>query len=102
MDARDKHLAETVLQRLCGDSQIGGIRFGPVLQILLSPVDHVGDKPISGQVYLNLGSGWTVFDSRPAFFPNGEDELPEGSAEKQIQAICDLRSALSSGGAWPE
>src|SRR6266487_6461734 len=91
MDAEDKHLAETVLQRLCRDSQIGGIRFGPVLQILLSHTNHQGDEPIFGQVYLNLGSGWKVFDSRPAFFPNGEDELPEGSAEEQILAICDLR-----------
>ena len=91
MDVRDKHLAEIVLQRLCRDSQIDGIRFGPVLQILFSHNNYEGDAPISGQVYLNLGSGWTVFDSRPAFFPKSEDELPKASAEKQIHAICDLR-----------
>ena len=91
MDAKDKHLAEAVLRRLCGDFQIAGIRFGPVLQILISHDNREGDEPIYGQVYLNLGSSWKVYESRPAFFPNGEDELPEASAEAQIQAICDLR-----------
>jgi hypothetical protein len=91
MDAKDKQLAEAILRRLCANSQIGGIRFGPVLQILISHVNQKGDEPIYGQVYLNLGSRWKVFDSRPISFPNSEDELPEASAEKQIQTICDLR-----------
>ena len=91
MDAKDKYLAEAVLRRLCADSQIGGIRFGPVLQILISHANHEGDEPINGQVYLNLGSSWKVFDSCPASFPNSEDELPEAPAEEQIQIICDLR-----------
>jgi hypothetical protein len=91
MDAKDKQLAEAVLRRLCVDSQIDGIRFGPVLQILINHFNHEGDEPIFGQFYLNLGSRWKVFDTRPASFPNGEDELPETSTEEQIQAICDLR-----------
>ena len=91
MDAEDKQLADAVLWRLCRDAQIGGIRFGPVLQILIRHINHEGDEPIYGQVYLNLGSSWKVFDSRPASFPNGEDELPEASTEEQIQTICDLR-----------
>ena len=91
MNIKDKQLAEAVLRRLCKEAQIDGIRFGPVLQILISHVNHLGDDPLHGQVYLNLGSSWKVFDSRPAFFPNGEDELPQAAAEEQIQAICDLR-----------
>ena len=91
MDAKDKHLAEMVLQRLCVDSNIGGIRFGPVLQILFSHTNHEGDDNISGQVYLNLSSSWKVFPSRPASFPSGEDELAEVSTDEQIQAICDLK-----------
>jgi hypothetical protein len=91
MDEKDKHLAEAVLQRLCEGSQIGGIRFGPVLQILISHINHERDEPIYGQVYLNLGSSWKVFNSRPASFPKGERELPEASAEEQLHAICDLR-----------
>ena len=94
MDAKDKHIAESVLQRLCGDSNVGGIRFGPVLQILFGHINREGDEPISGQVYLNLGSSWKVFGSRPACFPNGEDELPEVSAEEQINSICDLRERV--------
>jgi len=91
MDAKDKQLAEAVLRRLCENSEINGIRFGPILQILISHVNPEGDQPIYGQVYLNLGSSWKVFDSRPTSFPNGEDELPEASAEEQIQIICELR-----------
>ena len=91
MDTRDKQLAEAVLRRLCKEAHIDGIRFGPILQILISHVNRVGDDPINGQVYLNLGSSWKVFDSRPASLPNGEEELPQATAEEQIQAICDLR-----------
>ena len=91
MDRSDKQLAEMVLRRLCADGQIDGIRFGPVLQILISHVNQPDHAPINGQVYLNLGSGWRVFESRPASFPDGEDELPELSNLEQIQAIIDLR-----------
>ena len=91
MDRRDKQLAEKVLGRLCVDGQIDGIRFGPVLQILITHINQPNHAPIKGQVYLNLGSGWKVFDSRPANFPDGEDELPELSNVEQIQAIINVR-----------
>jgi hypothetical protein len=91
MTAKDKQLAEAVLRRLCQASEVNGIRFGPVLQILLNHVNAEGEEPIFGQVYLNLGSSWKVFDSRPESFPNGEDELPQAPAEEQIRTICDLR-----------
>lgn len=91
MDAKDKQLAEAVLGRLCEGSEINGIRFGPVLQILISHINAEGEEPINGQVYLNLGSSWKVFDSRPARFPNGEGELHEMPAAEQIRTICGLR-----------
>ena len=91
MDDKDKQLAGGVLQRLCEGSEINGIRFGPVLQVLISHINAEGEEPIYGQVYLNLGSSWRVFDSRPERFPNGEDELSGAPAEEQIRKICDLR-----------
>lgn len=91
MDDKDRQLAEAVLGRLCEGAEITGIRFGPVLQVLISHINAEGHEPIPGQVYLNLGSGWRVFDSRPARFPDGEEELPGAPAEEQIRTICDLR-----------
>ena len=91
MDAKDKQLAEAVLRRLCENSQIGGIRFGPVLQILISHTNRKQDEPIHGQVYLNLGSRWQVFDSRPLSFPSNEGELAEASPEQQIETLCGLK-----------
>lgn len=50
MDSKDKQLAETVLKHLCEGSDVDGIRFGPVLQILIT--NHSSDKElIPGQVY---------------------------------------------------
>ena len=90
MDAKDKQLAEDVLRRLCEGSDIDGIRFGSVPQILIT--NHITDKePINGQVYLNLGSAWKVFDSRPESFPNGEEDFPVTTPEEQIWMICSLR-----------
>lgn len=93
MDEKDKRLAEAALERLCRGAQIGGIRFGPVLQILIGDSDYE-DKPLKGQVYLNLGSSWKVFEARPTSFPNGENELPEASQDEQIQAIVSIRERV--------
>lgn len=96
MDEKDKHLAEAVLRRLCEGAQIDGIRFGPVLQILIT--DHASEKElIKGQIYLNLGSSWRVFDRLPPSLPNGEEELPELPQEEQIQAICRIRERVIVG-----
>ncbi len=96
MDEKDKQLAESVLRRLCEGAQIDGIRFGPVLQILIT--DHVsGNEPLKGQVYLNLGSCWRVVATRQAVFPEGEEELPEVTPEEQIQAICSIRERVIVG-----
>ena len=93
MDEEDKRIAESVLDRLCKGARIDGIRFGPILQILISDSDYEGE-PLTGQVYLNLMSSWKVFDTRPTFFPNGEDELPEAPQDEQIQAIVSIRERV--------
>jgi hypothetical protein len=93
MNEQDKKLAKAALERLCKGAQIGGIRFGPVLQILIGDSDYEG-KPLKGQVYLNLSSSWRVFETRPASFPNGEDELSEASQDEQIQAIVSIRERV--------
>src|SRR5437763_9804374 len=86
----ERALATTVLARLCIDAQIDGLRFGPVLQLLFT--DHISQKPnIPGQVYLNLGSRWMVFDNRPDVFPESADEMPELSEAEQIGQLCLLR-----------
>ena len=93
MRVEDKMRAEAVLRRLCLGAQIDGIRFGPVLQILIS--DHGSGKPhIPGQVYLNLGSAWVVFDSAPSSFPDQEEDLPEIPTEEQIRLLCALRERV--------
>ena len=93
MNEQDKRIAEAVLDRLCKGAQIGGIRFGPVLQILIGDSDYEGE-PLRGQVHLNLGSSWKVFETRPTSFPNGEDELPEAPQDEQIQTIVSIRERV--------
>jgi hypothetical protein len=93
MNEKDKQIAKAALERLCKGAQIGGIRFGPVLQILIGDSDYEGEL-LKGQVYLNLDTSWKVFKSRPATFPNGENELPEASQDEQIQAIVSIRERV--------
>ena len=90
---KGKNLADFVLQRLCKNAEIGGIRFGAVLQILLAS-EHSQDFPIKGQAYLNLSSRWTLFDFRPVKFPESEEDLPEMTAEQEIQTICSIRERV--------
>jgi hypothetical protein len=95
VEAEDKRLAETVIRRLCQGAQIDGIRFGPILQILIS--DHASGKPhVQGQVYLNLASTWAVFDTRPVSYPDYEQDLPEQNIEEELSVLCSLREAIIS------
>lgn len=100
----DRALAERVLRRLCVGAIIEGIRFGPILQVLLANDDWRG-KPIPGQVYLNLESKWTTFPSRPPRFPDSEDDLPDVSDDDQVRVLCRLRlrkiAAVELGQAAP-
>ena len=92
MQQDEKSLAELILQRLCKNAEINGIRFGPVLQILLAS-EHSQKFPIKGQVYLNLSSRWKLFDFHPAKFPELED-LPEMTNEEEIQTICSIKECV--------
>lgn len=93
MELQDKRLSEAVLRRLCQGAQIDGIRFGPILQVLIS--DHASEKPqMQGQVYLNLGSTWTVFETPPASWPDCEEDLSEPSIEERLRILCGLREAV--------
>jgi len=93
VEIEDKKLAEAVMRRLCQGAQIDGIRFGPILQLLIT--DHgSGKAPIRGQLYLNLASTWTVFDLAPASFPDKEEDLPEPPVEQQLKTLCDLRERV--------
>lgn len=93
MNEQDRRLAIAVLERLCKGAQIDGIRFGPVLQILISSSDYE-DGPTKGQVYLNLGSSWKIYETLPVSFPNGEDEMTEASQDEQIRAIVSIRERV--------
>ena len=95
VNEKDKNLADLVLQRLCKNAEIGGIRFGPILQILLAS-EHSQNFPIKGQVYLNLSSAWTLFDSRPTKLPESEEDLPRMTIEEEIQTICSIREQVIS------
>jgi len=92
MKQEDKKLAEKVLNHLCQGAQIGGIRFGPVLQLLISIHDS-NKKSLRGQIYLNLGSKWAVFDSLPTQLPENESDIAETTTEQNLQIICGIREA---------
>ena len=90
--ATDRHLAEEVLRRLCVGAQVDGIRFGAIPQLLIT--DHgSGKPPIEGQVYLNLGSDWQVFASRPERLPVGEEVLGHPEEAEALRRLCELREA---------
>ncbi|HYE75139.1 MAG TPA: hypothetical protein VEF04_17490 [Blastocatellia bacterium] len=93
MNEKDKSLAEAVLNELCQGAQIDGIRFGPVLQILITHQD-AQKQTIKGQVYLNLGNKWTVFETRPDCFPENEADLVNANAEEEFQRIVALRERV--------
>ena len=85
----DKLLAQAVLSRLCSGGQIGGIRFGPIVQILID--HHNPEAHLQGQVYLNLESKWVVFEDPPALWPTCEDDIAEPPMEERLNALCGLR-----------
>lgn len=94
MKPEDKQLAEQVLNHLCQNGQVSGIRFGPILQLLISIEDS--KKNLHGQIYLNLASKWTVFESLPAKLPQSESDFVETTVEEDLQHLCELREAKVS------
>ncbi len=95
MKQEDKKLAEKVLNHLCQGAQIGGIRFGPILQLLISKNDS-NKESLRGQIYLNLGSKWAVFNSLPTQPPENESGFTETTTEQDLQILCGIREAKIS------
>jgi hypothetical protein len=92
LTSNDRLLAQAVLNRLCRAGQIGGIRFGSILQIL---IDHQNPEAhIQGQVYLNLESTWIVFERPPLTWPTCEEDIPQPSMEERLGVLCSLRQAI--------
>jgi hypothetical protein len=91
MKLEDKKLGEKVLNHLCQGAHINGIRFGPVLQLLISI--HDSKKDLRGQIYLNLGSKWSVFNSLPTPPPKDERDFAETTTEEDLKYLCGMREA---------
>jgi hypothetical protein len=94
MKPEDKQLTEKVLNPLCQDGQISGIGFGPILQLLISIEDS--KRNLHGQIYLNLGSKWTVFNKSSASLPQNENDFAETTVEEDLQCLCQIREAKIS------
>jgi hypothetical protein len=56
VNEKGKNLADFVLAKLCKNAAISGMRFGPILQILLASSSELEDFPIKGQIYSNPSS----------------------------------------------
>jgi len=94
--ASDRIRAERVLRGLFVGAKVGGIRFGPIPQLLIS--DSPPGKPvIHGQVYLNLGSAWCIYPQRPAVFPRAETEIAEREEAEELRQLCELRETVIAG-----
>ena len=85
-----REVAEAVLRRLCQGGSVNGIRFGGILEMLVQDSFHPL-PPLRGQVYINLASRWTLFESRPSQFPEHENELPELTVEQELHLLCTIR-----------
>lgn len=87
--AEDWYGANKLLEYLCLRAEVNGIRFGAVKQMLLY---EDGTKHFKGQLYINLASRWTVFESRPLSFPLNEEEVSDFETEvEEITKLCSLR-----------
>jgi PAS domain-containing protein len=91
MNAADKILAEAALRQLCVGAHVDDIRSGAVPQLLL--IHAASDKPIQGQICLNLESTWRVFPERPDTFPAGEETMETPEAAEALRQLWELRGA---------
>ncbi|MGE3911309.1 MAG: hypothetical protein AB7K36_18275 [Chloroflexota bacterium] len=96
MNEFDREFAEAILRHRLVGAQIGGIRFGPILQLLID--DHRTDgRPqpeYGGQIYVNLGARWTVFPSRPDLYPERQEDIAPLSEDEQLVLLCRLREKV--------
>jgi hypothetical protein len=89
MEKELKRIAEKALKFLCIGSVVEGINFYG-LKILLSENNTNKDR-IDGQIFINIESRFTIYDSELEFFPTKEEELPELDWDESYQIICKLR-----------
>ena len=83
-EIRDRETAESTLQRLLLGASVNGVRFG-VIQLLFDTL------AVRGEPYVNLGSAWHVYSSRPVAFPEHEEQVPELSEEEELASAVALR-----------
>ncbi|MDO3410519.1 hypothetical protein QWJ34_12175 [Saccharibacillus sp. CPCC 101409] len=81
---------QRILDFLFVGAAVEGIRFGAGPQLLLSDSYEAAGR-ISGQIYINLSSGWRVFDTMPGSFPESEPERFHTSREEEWLALIGLR-----------
>lgn len=85
-------MGRSILNHLCLGAKIDGIRFGGILQLLITNHEtNEYEKGIKGQIYINLASKWMIFESMPERFPRNEDEMKELTQDEEISIICSLR-----------
>jgi hypothetical protein len=104
MNERDKQFAESVIRYLCEGGRIDGIRFGPILQILIS--NGPSSVAVTGQICLTLPGRWLLSTGMPASMPRDEDGFPQLEPDQEIAAICAIREqtirAVSLGSTAPD
>jgi len=91
MNSSDRATALAVLRHLVEGAQVDGVRFGPVLQLLIT--NHSKKSAVKGQVYINLESRWEIFDALPQPLPNGEHEFRELTRDEELWLLCSIREA---------
>jgi hypothetical protein len=89
----DRQLGTAVLRQLLLNASIGGVRFGPLLQLLVDdhrPERRSRSRPL-GQTYINLESPWAVFPTRPDRLPSRSDDFPVLDEDEQLRVLCSIR-----------
>jgi hypothetical protein len=90
MDVDDKQYTERVLRHLLVDSQIDGMKFGTAPGATSILFTHYSARD-PDELWLNIESRWTVFQSDYKELPKNEDEIPERTDEESYNLIVKLR-----------
>ncbi|WP_340010900.1 hypothetical protein MHI32_22485 [Paenibacillus sp. FSL H7-0690] len=92
MNKENRDFAERVLKQLCIGAKIDGLRFGVssgATQVYLTKYEGFDD--LAGQLYLNIESKWTIFDSVPSQYPSNESQIADVSEEEKYSQIIKVR-----------
>ncbi len=79
-----------VLKYLFEGNQIGGIRFGPIPQLLIDLGDN-SKHNIHGQIYINMSSDWNIYESSNDF-PKIETDLFELDGVEEYHKLINIRN----------